>query len=137
MRVGCIIDLSQPAPQKPTSVTAAVARPARITADDMQDTDVVCRVLNDLQLGIYAATQATRSQPIQAPILFRNATFNATFATNPLTLAHHFGYHANYIMVGWWGAANQYDLVTDVEKTTDDILVLRSNVAGQGNLLVF
>lgn len=50
----------------------------QITASDVQDPQRLVKVLNDIQAGQDAQTQATRSNPLSSPCIVRNLTWAAS-----------------------------------------------------------
>ncbi len=143
-RIASVIDLSQPlASQKPTSVSAALAKPVVFTAAQMKDPEFAAKQLVAVSTQIAQVTHAHRAHPEQAPVTFHNVLCGDS--GDKTTLHHNFGRHADFIVTMWKGGAtaaghslvcDEFDaagtVVTDANKIS-----FRSYVIGTANIRVY
>jgi hypothetical protein len=139
---GCTIDLSVPiSQQKPVSLASPLKRPVHFTESQARDPGLLAKQLTSIQIELAETTLAARSQPIQAPVIFTNLVCGDSGEL--VTLTHNFGRYAYFLVIGWRGASTTsgHSLVSDqmdaTPVTTENMLALRSYVAGTADLMVF
>jgi hypothetical protein len=143
-RIACIVDLRGWAAGDPSPVaksfSAAPKRPVQFTVEQAKDPSVLAKQLNSIQQELTETTHQTRSQPIQAPIIFANLSMTSG---DTVTLTHNFGRAAFWTIVGWHGsgvtaAPGFVDDRDDTTPITDtNVLHLRASVTGVVDLMVF
>ena len=140
-RIAATIDLSLPAPQKPTSLLAALARPVHITEEQARDPAIVARVIAGVQQELADTTQESRST-FQLELIVRNVA--CAVGAAKVVVAHGFGRYAYCQVIRWSGPSTITApvLVDDRDDTSNvltdkNTIALRSYVAGTADLRIF
>lgn len=94
-----VIDMNDPAPQKPRAYRKVPARPVRATEEQVVDPKVLSKILSSLQDEVGALTVVT--QLFDSAVLFLNVALGAGGAVT--SLGHNFGRYAMYLVLDFAG----------------------------------